>query len=470
LKSGRPGRGQRRQRSPLLVAHAGHRSNGRPLGARSESCSEVSTDMQQRLWHGYDETGRPRRAPAHQTHSWTTGGAPTIKRWTPNPAPRRRAHPPCGRVPARFGVSASPSICAGRGCCWRAAVVYLYGPVASGPCPVSRRSGRTGMAFASAASCCCPCCCTSSATRSRRAGFGLGSRRSPWSCWAATPRWRGTARPVGRLLRLRGRSGVSAVLGVAALGVQWALPDTPSAINWPSSSPGASAGGGLQRAARTAVGRRPGPAGGVWGATGNQSRPAPWSRAGSARGARGVGAGRRRELGGTTPGGSITGSSRCWSRSPVAGCDGVDAAGAPGRPVAADQPAPARPADRRGAQRAPRWPRRPGGRLSRACVMSASPSSTRTGTWWPWYTTRRAAAVPLERRPWVPVESVARTLDPGRTLAVSLAGDEVIRAVQAHPAPSYLVVSPARRWWGSCGRPTWPACCNPDPHSPSPLT
>jgi hypothetical protein len=52
-----------------------------------------------------------------------------------------------------------------------------------------------------------------------------------------------------------------------------------------------------------------------------------------------------------------------------------------------------------------------------------------------------AAAVPVERRPWVPVESVARTLDPGRTLAVTLAGDEVIRAVQAHPAPSYLVVS-----------------------------
>jgi Zn-dependent protease len=52
-----------------------------------------------------------------------------------------------------------------------------------------------------------------------------------------------------------------------------------------------------------------------------------------------------------------------------------------------------------------------------------------------------ANAVPVERRPWVPVESVARTLDPGRTLPVTLAGDEVIRAVQAHPAPSYLVVS-----------------------------
>jgi len=52
-----------------------------------------------------------------------------------------------------------------------------------------------------------------------------------------------------------------------------------------------------------------------------------------------------------------------------------------------------------------------------------------------------AAAVPLERRPWVPVESVARTLESGRTLAADLAGEDVIRAVQANPAPNYLVVS-----------------------------
>jgi Zn-dependent protease len=53
-----------------------------------------------------------------------------------------------------------------------------------------------------------------------------------------------------------------------------------------------------------------------------------------------------------------------------------------------------------------------------------------------------AAAVPVERRPWVPVDSVARTLEPGRTLAADLAGEDVIRAVQANPAPVYLVVSP----------------------------
>lgn len=52
-----------------------------------------------------------------------------------------------------------------------------------------------------------------------------------------------------------------------------------------------------------------------------------------------------------------------------------------------------------------------------------------------------ANAVPTERRPWVPVESVARTLEPGRTLSVDLAGADVIRAVQANPAPHYLVVA-----------------------------
>jgi Zn-dependent protease len=52
-----------------------------------------------------------------------------------------------------------------------------------------------------------------------------------------------------------------------------------------------------------------------------------------------------------------------------------------------------------------------------------------------------ARAVPAQRRPWVPVESVARTLEPGRILAVDLTGEDVIRAVQANPAQNYLVVA-----------------------------
>ncbi|MGH3734374.1 MAG: site-2 protease family protein [Micromonosporaceae bacterium] len=52
-----------------------------------------------------------------------------------------------------------------------------------------------------------------------------------------------------------------------------------------------------------------------------------------------------------------------------------------------------------------------------------------------------ADAVPEERRPWVPVDSVARTLGPGLTLPVELSGEAVLRAVQAHPATEYLVVA-----------------------------
>jgi Zn-dependent protease len=52
-----------------------------------------------------------------------------------------------------------------------------------------------------------------------------------------------------------------------------------------------------------------------------------------------------------------------------------------------------------------------------------------------------AAAVPPQRRPWVPVESVARTVEPDLTLAADLSGEDVIRAVQARPSATYLVVS-----------------------------
>jgi Zn-dependent protease len=52
-----------------------------------------------------------------------------------------------------------------------------------------------------------------------------------------------------------------------------------------------------------------------------------------------------------------------------------------------------------------------------------------------------AAAVPPERRPWIPIDSVARTLEPGRTLSAEMSGEDVINAVRARPAPEYLVVS-----------------------------
>ncbi len=52
------------------------------------------------------------------------------------------------------------------------------------------------------------------------------------------------------------------------------------------------------------------------------------------------------------------------------------------------------------------------------------------------------AAVPLQRRPWVPVSSVSAALDPRAELPAGLAGMELLQAMQAFPAAHYLVVEP----------------------------
>jgi len=54
------------------------------------------------------------------------------------------------------------------------------------------------------------------------------------------------------------------------------------------------------------------------------------------------------------------------------------------------------------------------------------------------------AATPVERRAWVPVQSVARTLEPGLLVPAGLSGEELVRAVQDTPATEYLVVDGAR--------------------------
>ena len=49
-------------------------------------------------------------------------------------------------------------------------------------------------------------------------------------------------------------------------------------------------------------------------------------------------------------------------------------------------------------------------------------------------------ATPVDRRPWVPVSTVARTLDEGLQLPVGITGEELVRAINAHPAAEYLLV------------------------------
>lgn len=51
-------------------------------------------------------------------------------------------------------------------------------------------------------------------------------------------------------------------------------------------------------------------------------------------------------------------------------------------------------------------------------------------------------AIPEDRRPWVPVSAVARSLVPGMTLPVDIKGEELIRAITFLPAHEYLLVEP----------------------------
>lgn len=49
-------------------------------------------------------------------------------------------------------------------------------------------------------------------------------------------------------------------------------------------------------------------------------------------------------------------------------------------------------------------------------------------------------ATPEERRPWVPVSSVARSLEPGLRLPVALRGEDLVAALSSAPAREYLLV------------------------------
>jgi Zn-dependent protease/CBS domain-containing protein len=51
-------------------------------------------------------------------------------------------------------------------------------------------------------------------------------------------------------------------------------------------------------------------------------------------------------------------------------------------------------------------------------------------------------ATPEQRRPWVPVSSVARSIDPGLVLPMSLAGEALLEAIQGRPSSEYLVTGP----------------------------
>ena len=57
-------------------------------------------------------------------------------------------------------------------------------------------------------------------------------------------------------------------------------------------------------------------------------------------------------------------------------------------------------------------------------------------------------AMPADRRPWVPVSTVARAIEEGLTLPATVAGEELILAISRRPAEEYLLVEADGRIYG----------------------
>jgi Zn-dependent protease len=57
-------------------------------------------------------------------------------------------------------------------------------------------------------------------------------------------------------------------------------------------------------------------------------------------------------------------------------------------------------------------------------------------------------ATPAQRRPWVEVGSVARSIEPGLVLSADLSGIDLIEAVRKAPASEYLLIEPSGQVYG----------------------
>lgn len=57
-------------------------------------------------------------------------------------------------------------------------------------------------------------------------------------------------------------------------------------------------------------------------------------------------------------------------------------------------------------------------------------------------------STPEERRPWLPVSQVTRTLGEGLSLPVGISGEDLIRAITRQPAHEYLLLEPDGRIYG----------------------
>ena len=77
-------------------------------------------------------------------------------------------------------------------------------------------------------------------------------------------------------------------------------------------------------------------------------------------------------------------------------------------------------------------------------IVTVSPDGTPVGI----VSEAAVTAMPAERRPWVPVSTVARAIEEGLTLPATVAGEDLVLAISRRPAEEYLLVEADGRIYG----------------------
>ena len=77
-------------------------------------------------------------------------------------------------------------------------------------------------------------------------------------------------------------------------------------------------------------------------------------------------------------------------------------------------------------------------------IVTVTPEGTPVGI----VSEAAVTAMPAERRPWVAVSAVARTMEEGLTLPATVAGEDLILAISRRPAEEYLLVEADGRIYG----------------------
>lgn len=84
------------------------------------------------------------------------------------------------------------------------------------------------------------------------------------------------------------------------------------------------------------------------------------------------------------------------------------------------------------------------GEAGAQCIVTTTGSGTPAGI----VHQASLASIPADRRPWLPVSSAARTLEPGLVLPAAIQGEELVLAISRRPSDEYLLVEPDGRVLG----------------------